>query len=473
MSSTSSTVHQVLEVDQKYRYDGVVGDLHPLSSLQSVPWDYNLPTLSKGVQSYYQEQRSEQDVQPLHGTFTLETNMEKFRARLESRYPIFENVSLTNLLLAGGFTGSILTNKKWDNDIDVFVHGLTPEEASQRVDKFIRDLYASQEVVQFQQQKNNRKSFTPPPTFSVKAVRNPTTLTLYMGRCTIQIIFRLYQSISEILHGFDLGSSAVGYDGNEVWTTSLGKFAYERGCNIVDPSRRSTTYEKRLEKYFNRDFEIILPDLDISRVSTRYFPYNQNEVLIMPHLQVVYKALHGNRITVKSLIHKCQVQHDYGEDLDSYSAFYTNVKNLVHGKPFLYHYHENSQSNATDAKMLLQNPPYMSRRMIMNFYDMLPGSVFKGGKFNYGRFFKYVNVKSEEEVGRELFQNKTHEERFQYVENLVSEQKSKTLQRWEEMENRDYTSINWITKSPGTQFTGSFNPVLSDPADWYGEFLQT
>src|SRR5690606_20981381 len=78
---------------------------------------------------------------------------------------------------------------------------------------------------------------------------------------TIQIIYRLYTSKSEILHGFDIGSSAVGYDGKYVYFTSLSKFAYEYGCNIVDISRRSTTYEQRLIKYLKRGFKIILPDL--------------------------------------------------------------------------------------------------------------------------------------------------------------------------------------------------------------------
>jgi hypothetical protein len=65
------------------------------------------------------------------------------------------------------------------------------------------------------------------------------------------------------LHGFDLGSSAVGFDGKDVYFTTLSKFSYENMVNVVDTTRRSTTYERRLHKYLKRGFSIAIPKLDL------------------------------------------------------------------------------------------------------------------------------------------------------------------------------------------------------------------
>lgn len=50
----------------------------------------------------------------------------------------------------------------------------------------------------------------------------------------IQVIFRLYRTKSEILHGFDIASSGVGFDDQNVILTSLSQFSYEYNCNIVN-----------------------------------------------------------------------------------------------------------------------------------------------------------------------------------------------------------------------------------------------
>jgi len=82
----------------------------------------------------------------------------------------------------------------------------------------------------------------------------------------LQIVLREYSHISEILHGFDIGASAVGYqlDSKALYFTELSKFAYTYSINIFDNSRRSTTYESRLGKYFQRGFDIVLPEFDAS-----------------------------------------------------------------------------------------------------------------------------------------------------------------------------------------------------------------
>lgn len=78
----------------------------------------------------------------------------------------------------------------------------------------------------------------------------------------IQIILRRYSTDGEVIHGFDLGSSAMMWDGSRVVLTGLGKLAAEHGANVLNLATRRASYESRISKYFTRGFDLVLPDLD-------------------------------------------------------------------------------------------------------------------------------------------------------------------------------------------------------------------
>jgi hypothetical protein len=201
--------------------------------------------------------------------------------------------------------------------------------------------------------------------------------------------------------------------------------------------------------------------------------YHLAEVLEMPHLQVVYTGVHTNRIVVKSLRYHNTTPSDYGDcPPDEYSVFFTNVRNLVHDKAeFLYHYWDHRSADSSDARKVLQMPPLLSRRMLIQFYDRLPRQLFYRGSFKFARLARYVTVKSLQEISAELFALETNEERLDYLVDLIRQQKEIALKAWNELEQKDYTEVKWMTDNPGTQFTASFNPVISDPVDWYGEYI--
>jgi hypothetical protein len=77
----------------------------------------------------------------------------------------------------------------------------------------------------------------------------------------VQVILRRYRTIGEVIHGFDLGSSAVAWDGQRVHLTAMGLFAANHGANVVNLAPRRSSYEARLARYFMRGFDLVLPDL--------------------------------------------------------------------------------------------------------------------------------------------------------------------------------------------------------------------
>ena len=68
----------------------------------------------------------------------------------------------------------------------------------------------------------------------------------------VQVILRAFPSLSTLLHGFDLPSSCVAFDGEEILLTSAAAYACAHRVNVVCPAYRSTTFERRLGKYFDR-----------------------------------------------------------------------------------------------------------------------------------------------------------------------------------------------------------------------------
>jgi hypothetical protein len=82
------------------------------------------------------------------------------------------------------------------------------------------------------------------------------------GPYLVQVILRRYSTVGEVIHGFDLGSSAVLWDGERVILTGLGKFAAEHGANILNLAARRASYEHRLARYFKRGFDLVLPELN-------------------------------------------------------------------------------------------------------------------------------------------------------------------------------------------------------------------
>ncbi|KAK7044109.1 hypothetical protein VNI00_007826 [Paramarasmius palmivorus] len=130
------------------------------------------------------------------------------------------------------------------SDVDLFLWGMTPEEAEVKITKIYEAVRDS-------------------VPWDVTCVRTKHTVSIhsqYPYR-SVQIVLRLYTSPAEILAGFDIDSACCAYDGNRVWANPRAITAMMRQCNTVDMTRRSPSYEVRLAKYSSRAFEVYVPTL--------------------------------------------------------------------------------------------------------------------------------------------------------------------------------------------------------------------
>ncbi|KAF7354601.1 Ankyrin repeat protein [Mycena sanguinolenta] len=130
------------------------------------------------------------------------------------------------------------------SDVDLFLWGLTPEQAEVKITKIYEAVRDS-------------------VPWDVTCVRTKHTVSIhsqYPYR-SVQIVLRLYSSPAEILAGFDIDAPCCAYNGDRVYANPRAIVAMMRQCNTVDMTRRSPSYEVRLAKYSARAFEVYVPTL--------------------------------------------------------------------------------------------------------------------------------------------------------------------------------------------------------------------
>ena len=98
--------------------------------------------------------------------------------------------------------------------------------------------------------------------FNIVKCKGITQITT--SDCKIQIIFKDYISISEVLHSFDISASEIAFDGREIYMTKSFAWTFITKLIIISPEYRSNTYEIRLKKYLkNKTFGLIFKNIQI------------------------------------------------------------------------------------------------------------------------------------------------------------------------------------------------------------------
>jgi hypothetical protein len=435
--ATYTEVQHVLVTDKLHRCDGVSGDLFKLENVKFEPNTEN----AVPRQALYTHQGVPNEVcTALAAVPTLKSpvpfmpnfDVSKFVENFYKHAPELVGLDFNHLLVAGGFPCTLVTCP--DNtdllksiDIDMFIFGLNVEQATRKADSLIRHIFHT---------KSRAESH-----FPVTITQSSCAISITVGDRKYQIILRLYRTLSEILHCFDLGSSAIGFNGKQVYVTSLGKFAYEHGCNVLDLSKRSQTYEMRLKKYFQRGFDIILPDLNVHKLRYKYLKYGEPEIMEMPHMQVSYTALSENKnsIRVKNIYLKNGEHESDYEDCTMWNRetiTSLNISKLNAQKNPIYVLWKKSYCTEKDASRILHLRPLLQEKDIRTHYESISKTILQNGTFRFDLVEKNITVETLENIARVLFsKNSTRSARKKYITELIQMQVTVTLDRfrkWEE-----------------------------------------
>jgi hypothetical protein len=251
--------------------------------------------------------------EPVKIEFTYDQFHERCNTYLQG---VFNDFDMTDLVIAGGIISNTVIslsqlytlkhpNRTNDqSDIDIFITTKDPEKAKTAIRRLLTHL----------------KSIFQNPVF----VRTENAITILCkktdthGHMVVQVILRLYNSIVQVISGFDIDSCCAAYDGKKLYCMPRFVRSIVDGYNLVDPERQSLNYGYRLFKYLSRGFVIALPGYEHQRMlkSSINNPHATGLAKIMYQLNQRLK-LRATRATLANLIHN--VDPTYINDYTSYN----------------------------------------------------------------------------------------------------------------------------------------------------------
>ncbi|KAI0547666.1 ankyrin repeat protein [Xylaria curta] len=322
------------------------------------------------------------------------------------------------------------------SDVDLFLYGLNEEQAIQKIKDIearIRDAILSE--------------------VTVVRTKNAITICSQYPTRHVQIVLRVYKSISEILTGFDIDCSGAAYDGKQVYTTPRALASYITQINPIDLSRRSPSYENRLSKYSHRNFEVYWPELDRSRVDPTIFERSFQRTLGLARLLVLERLPTTN--AREEYLKKRREERGRPELFNRFQyRLYGNIKDI----------HEDEVADWVDESE------------VSNYHTF---TVPYGVKFHAKKIEKLcytkdllLNAEWNQPKEREVYLHR-HPAFFGRVEDVLGDccgtcPQPQTPEEIEiaEKESEIYVSGNATFRidDPGRQQIGSFNPLTED--DW-------
>lgn len=352
-----------------------------------------------------------------------------------------------NIVIAGGAVNKCLTSILENgedakvNDIDIFFITKNQEEAEKTMyNNIVRIINASQIKLMIRS-------------------KNAVTVQYKTEKINIKIqfILRLYNSIAQVISGFDIDGSCAAFDGKEFYVMPRYLRSVNLGYIVVDPERQSTSYRHRLEKYRLRGFDIAFPGYHPSRV------VNPNK---------------GIDKLVKS------IEYAYYRNHDSDYDHFINIANKditvdnhiydIHSQIFrIYNEDKKLTGNFDEDMKIIKETgisiPFMITKSIFKiFTGTMPDTEFTG----YCNETDYNPIDESRKTYRK-YKKATHVERTciwmgldQYIGG------PKFLYGIEKYKQRDLKMLSSLgrltfkTKNPGTQLTNSFHPVYSN---WFSD----
>ncbi|KAJ6261378.1 hypothetical protein Dda_4048 [Drechslerella dactyloides] len=355
-------------------------------------------------------------------TLKIQPSTEAYRRTFNRlMHGALDGLDWNNVFVAGGMALSALLcvdegmdAEYKDNDIDMYIYGLTPAQANEKV-KHIANVW--------------KKNLKPDEEYTM--VKNAKTITLIGTYPTrrIQIIMKSIKTPASVLLNFDLDQVAIGYTGESVLFLPRCARALETGYSIFTLDMihghhlndRRETQEERLFKYARRGFGVrILPEfcemveidfnrrrhtqgfLDQARQAVSGAPsgHTWQRPVDNPHIKDVItgvKAVRRVFAAGEDMVHRFYIGRtevskpdDYGDEDDFYNDdpasrggwAFTKVKDPETGE-------EKSIPKALFSSIVYDNETY----------DMLP-------KYKWDQGFTPASfVKSIDSYNEDLFQN--------------------------------------------------------------------
>ena len=376
------------------------------------------------------------------------TGAEYFPKYVYSLYLLLlKNFSYNNFVVAGGFiyfkdSYASVDKLTSSTDIDIF---LVTKDYNEAIN-IIRDIYNVVYLI-------SRETEDEKVIISVNGnalnlmipIRNKFSpqKIFYLN---VQIILRLYNSIAQVISGFDIDACCIAYDGSKFYGMPRFVRSLKLEYNLVDPERQSTTYSLRLLKYWQRGFDVVFPGINPEYITCNfmddYWKYSGiAKIITYFNTKRAYSDGHT----------------ESGPDYEI-SPYLMNLEGLykVARKTAIGHFYQKYIEDQTPSKQILD----LYDKIKIYFSPTWEELDNAEGKANFASENKYLL--------QYIADNKLQiPVLFSYNLDYILDRKENVdngLPDVLQFESSIPEKLEFKTKNAGTQLTNSFNPTMED---WY------
>ena len=322
------------------------------------------------------------------------------------------------------------------SDVDLFIYGLNEKQAIEKIKQIERNI----------------KDSILHETTTIRTKNAITIASQYPTR-HVQIVLRLYDSVSQIITGFDVDCACAAYTGDQVYAAPRAIAAFMTQCNTIDLTRRSPSYENRLSKYSHRGFEVYWPLLERSRVDPTIFERSFGRTQGLARLLILEKL-------PKTV------------DRDTYM----DQRRAERGRPALHRNFRHQHKMGGNIKDQEEDEvaEWVEEEDVGSYHTMtVPyGPKYHAAKINRLLYSKdlLLNAEWNQPKEREVYLHRhpcffgTAEEVIQdccgYCPVPKTDEENKIAE--EEKKTNVSGKLKFLTDDPGRQEIGSFNPITDD-----------
>lgn len=380
-------------------------------------------------------------------------------------HTILQKLEYKNYVAAGGFVykNFSFTIQNISNDIDIFL--ITKNEAE--AIESIRNIFAILSGINIPDVIANKP---------VLISYNGNVINLYKeirynaGQfrgsvdygVNVQIILRLYNSIAQVISGFDIDACCVAYDGKKFYGMPRFIRAINYGYNIADPERQSSTYAQRLFKYAERGFNIAMPGLITDGIRCNFL----NKYTEYGGLAKIITYYYAKKGRIENFKTAAQSDYDFFPFVPNVEGIYKIIRNTAKKDYFNKNIKPYLNGNEENDKIFYNHYYHVSGTIFRyenyNFEDsnyIQDPSIIPHDKYS-SQVFKYIqdnNVKVPIKFGYDL----------DYIlDSKLSEPAEINIMVKSSLPDK----IIFKTKNSSTQMTNSFSPTNER---WYDDLYLT
>ena len=255
-------------------------------------------------------------------TRSMELKSETFAKQFYEHFPIFKSMNWDNLVVMCGAVLNLLLNSGV-KDLDFYVVGLNEKQTLSRAEEFLQFLKEREKehiiVLNEADRNHHSRSFnepfgggqyrrSEPRKIDIQAVRRGSVITIYLTaiKCPIQLVLTSV-SKEDLATRCDFAVNATHFDGSDVWFTNDGAWEIE---NMTVRLSEKGPFPKihRIQKMFDKNFSIILPDGDPAKLDTTTLDKaavlgtNEGQIDLFPFFGIKYSQVHGGKVMTSDIM---------------------------------------------------------------------------------------------------------------------------------------------------------------------------